>query len=164
GRDPPGLGPEQTRPAQGVGQGRLLVVPRVEPEEGVGAELVRVVAASFRFVEGQVVVVRTPVCQTLGIEHPIVQAPMSAVPGLAAAVSNAGALGMLALTWSTPAGDPVRQTSALTDRPFGGNLILDSDQHRRLEDALEAGMRIGSLMWGDPAGYVEHIHDADALV
>ncbi|MGA8371034.1 MAG: nitronate monooxygenase, partial [Acidimicrobiales bacterium] len=52
---------------------------------------------------------RTPVCELLGIEQPIVQAPMSAVPGLAAAVSNAGALGMLALTWSTPAGDPVRE-------------------------------------------------------
>ena len=69
--------------------------------------------------------VRTPVCELLGIEQPIVQAPMSAVPQLAAAVSNAGALGMLALTWSTPAGDVVRETAALTDRPFGGNLILD---------------------------------------
>ena len=49
---------------------------------------------------------------------------MSAVSELAAAVSNAGALGMLALTWSTPAGDVVRETAALTDRPFGGNLIL----------------------------------------
>ena len=72
---------------------------------------------------------RTPVCDLLGIEQPIVQAPMSAVPELAAAVSNAGALGTLALTWSTPAGDPVRETAALTDRPFGGNLILTSDQH-----------------------------------
>ena len=33
---------------------------------------------------------RTPVCELLGIEQPIVQAPMSAVPQLAAAVSNAG--------------------------------------------------------------------------
>ncbi len=89
---------------------------------------------------------------------------MSAVPQLAAAVSNAGALGMLALTWSTPAGDVVRETAALTDRPFGGNLILATDQHRRLEEALEAGMRIVSLMWGDPAGYVEQIHDASGIV
>jgi nitronate monooxygenase len=107
---------------------------------------------------------RTPVCELLGIERPIVQAPMSAVPQLAAAVSNAGALGMLALTWSTPAGDVVRETAALTDRPFGGNLILASDQHRRLEEALEAGMRIVSLMWGDPAGYVEQVHDANGVV
>ncbi len=107
---------------------------------------------------------RTPVCELLGIEQPIVQAPMSAVPELAAAVSNAGALGMLALTWSTPAGGVVRETAALTDRPFGGNLILSSDQHRRLDEALEAGMRIVSLMWGNPAGYVEQVHDANGIL
>jgi nitronate monooxygenase len=107
---------------------------------------------------------RTPVCELLGIEKPIVQAPMSAVPELAAAVSNAGALGMLALTWSDPAGDPVRQTAALTDRPFGGNLILASDQRRRLEQALDAGMRIVSFMWGDPANYVEQVHEAGGIV
>ena len=107
---------------------------------------------------------RTPVCELLGIEQPVVQAPMSALPELAAAVSNAGALGMLALTWSTPAGDVVRQTAALTDRPFGGNLILSSDQHRRLDEALEAGMRIVSLFWGDPTGYVEQVHEANGVV
>ena len=32
----------------------------------------------------------TPVCELLGIEHPIVEAPMSADPRLPAAVSNAG--------------------------------------------------------------------------
>jgi nitronate monooxygenase len=89
---------------------------------------------------------------------------MSAVPQLAAAVSNAGALGMLALTWSTPAGDVVHETAALTDRPFGGNLILASDQHRRLDEALEAGVRIVSLTWGDPGGYVEQVHDAKGVV
>src|ERR1700690_62932 len=89
---------------------------------------------------------------------------MSAVPELAAAVSNAGALGMLSLTWSSPAGDVVRETAALTDRPFGGNLILGSDQHRRLDQALEAGLRIVSLFWGDPAGYVEQVHDAGGVV
>src|SRR5580704_468952 len=107
---------------------------------------------------------RTPVCELLGIEKPIVQAPMSAVPELAAAVSNAGALGMLALTWSTPAGDVVRETTALTDRPFGANLVLASDQHRRLDEALEAGLRIVSLFWGDPTTYVEQVHDANGVV
>jgi nitronate monooxygenase len=111
-----------------------------------------------------VAVVQTPVCELLGIEQPIVQAPMSAVPKLAAAVSNAGALGTLALTWSDPAGDPVRQTAALTDRPFGGNLILKTDQHKRLDEALEAGLRIVSLMWGDPAPYVDQVHDADGIL
>jgi nitronate monooxygenase len=108
--------------------------------------------------------VRTPVCELLGIGYPIVQAPMAAVPELAAAVSNAGALGMVTLTWSTPAGDVVRETAALTDRPFGGNLVLASDQHRRLDDALEAGLRIVSFFFGDPTGYVEQVHDANGLV
>jgi nitronate monooxygenase len=108
--------------------------------------------------------VRTPVCELLGIEKPVVQAPMAAVAPLAAAVSNAGALGMLALTWSTPAGDVVRETAALTDRPFGGNLVISSDQHRRLDEALEAGLRIVSLFWGDPAEYVPRVHDAHGIV
>ena len=58
----------------------------------------------------------------------------------------------------------VRETAALTDRPFCGNLVLTSDQHRRLDEALEAGLRIVSLFLGDPAGYVEPVHDANGLV
>jgi NAD(P)H-dependent flavin oxidoreductase YrpB (nitropropane dioxygenase family) len=64
----------------------------------------------------------TAVCELLGIGQPIVQAPMAAVPRLAAAVSNAGALGMVTLTWSADAGAVVRETAALTARPFGANL------------------------------------------
>jgi nitronate monooxygenase len=68
------------------------------------------------------------------------------------------------LTWSTPAGDPVRETKELTDRPFGGNLILTSDQHQRVDEALEAGLRIVSLMWGDPSSYVEQVHEAGGIL
>lgn len=107
---------------------------------------------------------KTPVCELLGIDQPTVQAPMSAIPELAAAVSNAGALGTVALTWSDPAGDVVRETAGLTDRPFAGNLILKEDQHGRLESALEAGLRIVSLMWGDASDYVKQIHDAGAVL
>ena len=89
---------------------------------------------------------------------------MAAIPGLAAAVSNAGALGMVALTWSDDAGAVVRETAALTGRPFGGNFILTSDHHRRLDQALEAGLRIVSFMWGDPSGYIKPVHDAGGLV
>jgi nitronate monooxygenase len=108
--------------------------------------------------------VRTPVCELLGIDQPIVQAPMAAVPGLAAAVSNAGALGMLTLTWSDDVGAVVRETAALTARPFGGNLVLTEDRHRRLDQALEAGLRIVSFLWGDPAGYIEPVHAAGGVV
>lgn len=107
---------------------------------------------------------RTPVCEMLGIDRPIVQAPMAAVPGLAAAVSNAGALGMVTLTWSDDAGAVVRQTAALTTRPFGANFVLTEDHHRRLDQALDAGLRIVSFMWGDPSGYIEPVHNAGGLV
>jgi nitronate monooxygenase len=48
--------------------------------------------------------VRTPLCDLLGIEAPVVLAPMGDAvgPALAAAVSNAGGLGMLPLTWTSP--------------------------------------------------------------
>jgi nitronate monooxygenase len=107
---------------------------------------------------------RTPVCELLGIERPIVQAPMAMDPRLPAAVSNAGALGMVALWWADDAGAVVRETAALTDRPFAGNFVLESDQHRRVDQALEAGLRIVSLMWGDPAGYVDAVHDSGGLL
>jgi nitronate monooxygenase len=93
---------------------------------------------------------RTPVCELLGIEQPIVLAPMVAVPRLAAAVSNAGALGMLTLTWSEDVGGVVRETAALTERPFCGNLVLTDDRHRRVDQALDAGLRIVSFFLGDP--------------
>jgi nitronate monooxygenase len=108
--------------------------------------------------------VRTPVCELLGIEQPVVQAPMAAVPRLAAAVSNAGALGMVTLTWSADAGADVRATAALTARPFGGNFVLTEDRHRALDQALAAGLRVVSFFWGDPSGYVKPVHDAGGIV
>jgi nitronate monooxygenase len=106
----------------------------------------------------------TPVCEMLGIEQPIVQAAMVDIPQAAAAVSNAGALGMLTLTWSGDVGAVVRETAALTTRPFGGNLVLTDDRHRRLDQALDAGLRIVSFFLGDPGGYVEAVHDAGGVV
>jgi nitronate monooxygenase len=108
--------------------------------------------------------VRTPVCELLGIEHPIIQAPMAAVPQLAAAVSNAGALGMVTLTWSADTAAVVRETAALTERPFGGNFVLTQDHHRRLDQALVAGLRIVSFIWGDPSSYIKPVHDAGGIV
>src|SRR3954452_23131030 len=106
----------------------------------------------------------TPVCDLLGIDHPIVSAPMAADTRLPAAVSNAGALGTLGLGWADDAGDVVRKTAALTDRPFGGNFALISDQHHRIDQGLSAGLRVVSFIWGDPDGYVDLVHDAGGLV
>jgi nitronate monooxygenase len=108
--------------------------------------------------------VHTPVCDLLGIEQPVVLAPMVDIPALAAAVSNAGGLGMMTLTWSADIGAVVRETAGLTARPFGGNLVLTSDHHRDLDQALDAGLRIVSFFLGDPGGYVEAVHDAGGIV
>ena len=89
---------------------------------------------------------------------------MADIPQLAAAVSNAGALGMVTLTWSADTGAVVRETAALTARPFGGNFVLTQDRHRPLDQALDAGLRIVSFMWGDPGDYVKQVHDAGGIV
>jgi nitronate monooxygenase len=110
---------------------------------------------------------RTPFTELLGIEAPIVQAPMggAATPVLAAAVSNAGGLGMLPLSWSSPdaIATLMREVADLTDRPVGINLALEWDQRERLAAALEAGARVFSFFWGDPAELISQAHDAEAL-
>ena len=58
----------------------------------------------------------------------------------------------------------IRETKALTQRPFGVNLILDFDQQERLAACLEEGVSIISLFWGDPAPLVGRIHEAGAVV
>ncbi|MCP5027795.1 MAG: nitronate monooxygenase [Actinomycetia bacterium] len=71
---------------------------------------------------------RTPLCDRLGIDVPVISAGMGplAGPELVAAVSNAGGLGVLGCTSMSP--DEVRayirRTRELTDRPFGVDLIL----------------------------------------
>ena len=69
----------------------------------------------------------TDITQQLHIRYPIVQAPMAGVstPELAAAVSNAGGLGSIALGASTvdQAREIFRKTKALTARPFNANVF-----------------------------------------
>ena len=110
----------------------------------------------------------TPLCKLLGIEFPIIQAPMggAVTPALVAAVSNAGGLGMLPLTWHSlqEVRSAIRQTRQLTDRPFGVNLILQWPQQERLEICLEEGVPVVSFFWGDPSRYVAAAHAASSLV
>src|SRR5262252_1440719 len=109
---------------------------------------------------------KTALCTRLGLDVPIVQAPMGtlAVPPLAAAVSNAGALGMLGVTWldRDMVREFIRETRRRTTRPFGVNMVLAWDQHERLAVCLEEGADIVSLTWGDPTPYVAAIHAAGA--
>jgi len=110
----------------------------------------------------------TALTARLGIALPVVQAPMggAAGPALAAAVCEAGALGMLPLSWTPPDGMRalIRATRALTQRPFGVNLVIEQPQHDRLAVVLAEGVRIVSFFWGDPAPYVAPVHAAGGLV
>lgn len=111
---------------------------------------------------------RTAFTEAVGVELPIVQAPMGGAtcPELAAAVSNAGGLGMLALSWHPPhaARAEIQRTRALTDRPFGVNLVLAFPQSDRFAVLLEQRVPVISLFWGDPAPFVGPAHAAGALV
>lgn len=70
----------------------------------------------------------TPLCDLLGIEHPLLQAPMATVatPELVAAVSNAGGMGILPGVMAPPEHlrRQIGEVRTMTDRPFGVNLLL----------------------------------------
>jgi nitronate monooxygenase len=104
-------------------------------------------------------------CRRLDIALPVVQAPVVASPRLTAAVAEAGGLGTVPASWLEP--DALRRTlrevAGLTRRPFAVNLVLQWDQHERLDVALEEGVQAVSLFWGDPAPYLRRIADAGAV-
>ena len=113
---------------------------------------------------------RTSATERLGIEHPVVQAPIGglSVPALAGAVSNAGGLGMMAITWLDPDGirGQIAEIRRMTDKPWGVNIVIDPQdppQDERVEVALAAGAPVVSFFWGDPAPYVDRVHAAGAV-
>lgn len=81
----------------------------------------------------------TPLCDLLDIEHPILLAGMGGVSyaPLAAAVSNAGGYGVLGMAGTTPdfIRDQMHQVRALTDKPFGVDLLAATPD--ALTDAVE---------------------------
>ena len=111
---------------------------------------------------------RARVRELLGIELPLVQAPIGSATSveLAASVSEAGALGTLAVSWrgERQMRELLGRLRASTDRPWAVNLVLESDQHGRLEACLEEGARIVSLFWGDPQPYIADVHAAGGVV
>ena len=100
---------------------------------------------------------KTELCDQLGIEYPIMLAGMggAAGPTLAAAVSEAGGLGVVGATGYTPEEliDMINKVRSLTDKPFGVDLLLPSsiadtgnredleveitEEHRRFVDQLK---------------------------
>lgn len=109
----------------------------------------------------------TPLCRRLGITAPVVQAPVgpSAGADLVAAVSGAGGLGMLSVTWTPPdlVADQIAAVRAYGDFVFGVNVVLDFPVQEQLHAALRAGAPVVSTCLGDPAPVHDLIHTAGAL-
>lgn len=103
----------------------------------------------------------------LGLEYPILQAPIGSLAGvaLAAAVSNARGLGSLALSWTPPAEARklVENLRGRTARSFFVNFVL-AFPPTALEAALEAGAPMVTFSWGLPGPLVRQVHRAQALV
>ncbi len=111
---------------------------------------------------------QTALCKRLGIELPIIQAPMGGAvgPPLAAAVSNAGGLGML-VPWRADIDivrRQIRETRSLTSRPFGVNLVLEFPQEERLAACLEERVPVISFFWRDPSSLVPDAKAGGAIV
>jgi NAD(P)H-dependent flavin oxidoreductase YrpB (nitropropane dioxygenase family) len=112
--------------------------------------------------------IHTRVCDLLGIEIPIVQAPIgpAATAELAAAVSNAGGLGQIA--GSTLDLDSLRarlrQARELTNKPLAVNFILEFPLDDALAVCLDEGVRIFSLFWGVSGKVNERIKKAGGTV
>ena len=112
---------------------------------------------------------RTRVTELLGVDYPIVQAPMGwiARSQLASAVSNAGALGII----ETSSGelDAVRLEIAkmreLTDKPFGVNVAQMFVRDPSIVDfVVEQGVRFVTTSAGDPRQYTSTLKAAGLTV
>jgi NAD(P)H-dependent flavin oxidoreductase YrpB (nitropropane dioxygenase family) len=112
---------------------------------------------------------RTRLCDLLGIDVPIVCAPMGPSitgPELAAAVSNAGGLGVISFGADPPdlLRQQIRRLRDLTDKPFGVNFILHFPVEAQVAVCLEERVPVLSFFWGDPTPYVDRAHAAGATV
>src|SRR5262249_27890327 len=81
-------------------------------------------------------------------------------------VSNAGGLGILQAQLCPPPlfRQEIRRVRALTDRPFGVNLILHFPVEGQVAVCLEERVPVLSFFWGDPTPYVERAHAAGVKV
>jgi len=107
--------------------------------------------------------------ELLGIEYPIIQGGMAniATHVLAAAVSNAGGLGLVgAGGWDVDrVRDEVRKTQALTNKPFGVNIMLMSPHAEAISDMIiEEGVKVVTTGAGNPGVYMEKWKKAGIIV
>ena len=99
-------------------------------------------------------------CKTLGIQYPIIQGGMAwvATHSLAAAVSEAGGLGIIA-SGSAPTQwvrDEIRKCKKITNKPFGVNVMLLSPYAEEVAHMLvEEGVTVVTTGAGNPGKYVD---------
>jgi enoyl-[acyl-carrier protein] reductase II len=111
----------------------------------------------------------TRVSTLLGIDYPIVQAPMGwiARSRLASAVSEAGALGIIETSSGelTNVRDEIIAMRQLTDRPFGVNIAQAFVRDPAIADfVIEQGVRFVTTSAGDPTKYTPRLKEAGLTV
>ena len=100
------------------------------------------------------------ICEMLGIKYPIFQGAMAWVSdsSLAAAVSNAGGLGIIAgaNARAEHIRNEIRKTKEMTDKPFGVNIMLLSENADELAKmVIEEGVKVITTGAGNPGKYME---------
>jgi enoyl-[acyl-carrier protein] reductase II len=109
----------------------------------------------------------SPLCDLVGIEVPLIQAGMSIFtsPPLAAAVSDAGALGSLG-AWNRPT-DQLRRDLAelrdLTERPFAVNHVVPDLDAEAFSVTLDCAPAVVSFALDDAGDLIRRVHDAGIL-
>ena len=113
--------------------------------------------------------IKSPICEVLGIKYPIFQGAMAwiAKAPLAAAVSEAGGLGIIAAS-QAPAEyvkDQIDQIRSLTDKPFAVNLMMQSPYIKDVIDlVIEEKVPVVTTGAGNPAPYMKRFHEAGIKV
>ena len=111
---------------------------------------------------------RTPICDLLDIEVPIIQAAIwpATAPELVAAVSEAGGLGSIGSVFESAESvkRQIERVRELTERPFAVNHVVPLLDEDAFEATLEAQPAVVSLALGDPGDLVERAHAAGAKV
>lgn len=119
--------------------------------------------------EGEFDVLHTRLCGLLGIDHPVISAPMSgpAKAALAAAISAAGGLGLIGGSSGDPAWlrDQIRAVRARTARPFGVGFISSFPGLDALvQTAIDERVAVITHSFADPTPYLEPAHAAGISV
>ena len=108
---------------------------------------------------------KTELCDLLNIEYPIIQGAMAHITDgkFAAAVSNAGGLGVIQCGFDTPEymREEIRTARSLTDKPFAVNLIMENNRIDEIADVcIEEGVQICTVSAGNPATIVPKLAEA----